>query len=63
MAQILLSVMESSALFLYVYSVEKRILLSPNCHSHIAALRESNISPHDNIVIQVPFTTAGHMME
>jgi hypothetical protein len=63
MAQILLSVMESSALFLYVYSAEKRILLSPNCHSHIAALCESNIPPHDNINPQVPFKTADRMMK
>jgi hypothetical protein len=63
MAQILLSVMESSALFLYVYSAEKRIFLSPNCHSHIAALCESNISPHDNIATQVTFKTAGRIME
>lgn len=55
--------MESSALFLYVYSDEKRILISPNWHSHTAAVCESNIPPHDNIATQVPFKNTGRMME
>jgi hypothetical protein len=62
MAQILLWVMESSSLFLYVYSAEKRILFFPHCYSDTAAVRETNTPPHDNIATQVLFTTIDRMM-
>jgi hypothetical protein len=62
MAQILLSVMESSSLFLYAYSAEKRILFFRHCHSDTAAVCETNIPPNYNIAAQVPFTTTDHMM-